>query len=41
MRGLAPSDRLERLLLDLYAPFVSEAEYLETLASVAREMADA
>jgi hypothetical protein len=41
MRDVAPSERLEGLLLDFYAPFISEAEYLETLASVAREMADA
>ena len=36
MRDLAPSDRLERLL----SP-PSEAEYLETLDLVAREMTDA
>jgi hypothetical protein len=36
MRDLAPSDRLEGLL-----SLQSEAEYLETLDLVAREMADA
>jgi hypothetical protein len=36
MRDLAPSDRLEGLL-----SLESDAEYLETLDLVAREMADA
>jgi hypothetical protein len=36
MRALAPSERLEGLL-----SLQSEAEYLETLDLVAREMADA
>jgi hypothetical protein len=36
LRDLAPSDRLEGLL-----SLQSEAEYLETLDLVAREMADA